>query len=75
MSEIEVKTQKKSNNEIISCYNCGIRITEKNQKKCPNCQLILNPNAYINWKKSWYGFLCCLCIVPFLIALLIIIFL
>ncbi|MFX0000873.1 MAG: hypothetical protein ACFE9Q_11725 [Candidatus Hodarchaeota archaeon] len=75
MLKIEGKKNKKLSNDLKSCYNCGVKIIDRKQKYCPNCQVILNPNAYINWKKSWYGFLCCLCIIPFLIALFIIFFL
>jgi hypothetical protein len=71
MLKIEGKDNKKSSKEPIICYNCGVLIEDHKQKYCPNCQIILNPNAYINWKKSWYGFLCCLCVVPLLIAILI----
>ncbi len=72
MSKIEDKNSKKLSNEISVCYNCGIQINDEKQKYCPNCHVILDPNAYINWKKSWYGFLCCLCIIPLIIALAII---
>jgi len=70
--KIEGKNYKKFNSEINICYNCGVQIVDQKQKYCPNCQVILNPNTYINWKKSWYGFLCCLCVIPVLIAFLII---
>jgi hypothetical protein len=72
VSKIKENNRRKISNEIIICYNCGFKISEEKLKYCPNCSGILDPNAYINWKKSWYGFLCCLCIIPLLIALLII---
>ena len=72
MLKIEDINRKKLSNEKNTCYNCGFKINDDKLKICPKCQVFLDPNAYINWKKSWYGFLCCLCIIPLLIALLII---
>ena len=71
MSKIEVNNSKNAHYEIRICYNCGFQVDDPKQKLCPNCQVILNPNTYINWKKSWYGFLCCLCVFPFLIVFLV----
>ena len=75
MSKIKVNNSKNLNNKILICYNCGFRVDDQKLKLCPNCQVILNPNAYINWKKSWYGFLCCLCIIPFFIVFIVNLFL
>lgn len=70
MIKIELKNNRKLAKEITLCYNCGIKINDQTKKYCPNCHVILNPNDYIKWKKSWCGFLCCLCLLPFLIAFL-----
>ncbi len=70
MSKGEFKNSRKLDEKLQTCYNCGNQINNQKKKYCPNCQIILNPNTYINWKKSWYGFLCCLCLTPFLLSLL-----
>ena len=57
--------------KLFLCYNCGIEIVDNSQKYCPNCNVILNPNDYINWRNSWYGFLCLLCLIPLLITLIV----
>ena len=67
------KASTKDDSDILSlvlCYNCKTEIIDKSQKCCPNCNIILNPNSYINWRNSWYGFLCILCLTPLIIALL-----
>lgn len=61
---------KKSFNKF--CYNCQTEIIDNTQKCCPNCGVILEPNSYINWKVSFYGFLCLICLSPILITLLVI---
>ncbi|MFX1411476.1 MAG: hypothetical protein ACFFA6_14085 [Promethearchaeota archaeon] len=71
MLKIELKNKRKPEDKVILCYNCGMEINDQAQKFCPNCHIILNPNDYIKWKKSWYGFLCCLCLLPLLIVFLI----
>ncbi|MFX1365125.1 MAG: hypothetical protein ACFFCE_17855 [Promethearchaeota archaeon] len=75
MSTIKAKNYEKTNNDVLICYNCGFQVDDQKPKLCPNCQVILNPNTYINWKQSWYGFLCCLCIFPLLIIFLVNLFL
>ena len=52
-----------------SCYNCSIQIEDIEQRICPNCKTILNPND-LKWRNSFISFLCLLCIIPFLIALI-----
>ncbi|MFX0072069.1 MAG: hypothetical protein ACFFAO_13355 [Candidatus Hermodarchaeota archaeon] len=58
-------------NEPILCYNCEADITNINQLHCPKCGIILKPNDYVKWRNSFLGFLCLLCVVPILIAVLI----
>lgn len=59
-----------ADNEIMkSCYNCGSKIIDIDQKVCYNCKTILNPND-LKWKSSFIFFLCLLCLVPLLIAII-----
>lgn len=74
MSIIESKKKQITDIKLFLCYNCGIEIVDLSQKHCPNCNVILNPNSYINWKTSWYGFVFTLCFIPLLIAILFIVF-
>lgn len=53
------------------CYNCQTEIIDPAQKYCPNCQVILDPNGYIKWKLSFYGFMGFICLSPILFAFLI----
>ena len=55
------------------CEYCGIEIKTGVLKRCPNCKMILDPNNYIDWRYSFYGFLCLLCLIPLLITVLFII--
>lgn len=65
------KLEKRAAESIFNdCYNCGTEIIDKSQRVCPNCGFILNPNDHIEWKKSWLGFLCFLCSIPFFIMLI-----
>jgi len=61
-------------NEQCLCYNCQIEIIDKSQKYCPNCNFILKPNDYIKWQRSCFIFLNLLCLMPILIAIIVIIF-
>ena len=54
------------------CYNCDTEIIDGTQKRCPNCGVILHPNDYVKWSRSWYGFLCLLCTIPLVIAILLV---
>ncbi|MFX1395168.1 MAG: hypothetical protein ACFFAH_16615 [Promethearchaeota archaeon] len=74
MSEIESNEKVKTNKNISLCYYCGIEIKYSTLRRCPNCKMILDPNNYINWRNSFYLFLCLLCLIPILIAILISIF-
>jgi len=74
MSEIETNKEIKTDVKLSLCYNCGIELKYIGLKRCPNCKVILDPNNYINWRNSFYAFLCLLCLVPVLIAILITIF-
>ncbi len=70
MAKTEFKNNRKFDEKLLICYNCGKQVDNQKQKYCRNCQTILNPNSYIGWKKSWFGFLCCLCLIPFLLSFL-----
>ena len=54
---------------VKSCYNCGFKIDGISQKVCQNCNTILNPND-LEWKTSFISFLCLLCSIPILIAII-----
>ncbi|MFX0012524.1 MAG: hypothetical protein ACFE9R_19580 [Candidatus Hermodarchaeota archaeon] len=59
-----------NDDEVInSCYNCGFKIINVNQKVCQNCNTILNPND-LKWKSSFISFLILLCLIPILIAII-----
>jgi len=73
MSKFKFLKRKRPIRKISQCYNCGIEITTTLLKRCPSCKIILDPNNYINWRKSFYGFLCFLCLIPILITILFII--
>jgi len=72
MSITESKKKRISDVKLFLCYNCGIEIIDRTQKNCPNCHVILNPNDYINWKISWYGFIFSLWLISFLIVILVV---
>lgn len=55
------------------CYNCDEVILNPEQKYCPNCKIILNPND-LKWKYSFMLFLCFLCLTPIIVALIAIYF-
>ena len=74
MVEITLKKNREKQNKSSHCYSCGKVINNHYIKRCPKCNTILNPNDYINWKISWYGFLCCLCLIPIIIMLIFIVF-
>jgi len=74
MSETESNEKIKTKANISLCYYCGIEIKYATLKRCPNCKMILDPNNYLNWRNSFYVFLCLLCLIPILIAILISIF-
>ncbi|TFF93251.1 MAG: hypothetical protein EU544_06155 [Promethearchaeota archaeon] len=57
-------------NKMRFCFNCETEIIDKKQKKCPNCQMILRPNGYVDWASSWYLFISLLCIVPIVFILI-----
>ncbi|MFX1259407.1 MAG: hypothetical protein ACFFAN_16245 [Promethearchaeota archaeon] len=71
MSKFELNRKREIDIKSIQCYNCGTEISNKDQKYCLNCYVILDPNKYIKWRNSFYGFLCLICIIPILIAILI----
>lgn len=54
--------------ELCTCYNCDTEIIDSNQQHCPNCGVILYPNDYIKWARSWWGFLCLLILIPLVIG-------
>jgi len=68
MSIIEPQKKRSTDIKLFLCYNCGIEIIDQTQKHCPNCNVILNPNSYINWRTSWYSFVFTMCVIPILIA-------
>jgi len=71
----KIKSIKKKNNfDYSKCYNCGIEITDIKQKNCPNCHVILDPNNYIKWARSFYSCLCLILLIPLFITILIILF-
>ena len=72
MSKIKILRKKKAVSKTSHCYNCGIEIATGILKRCPNCKMILEPNNYINWRNSFYGFLCVLCLIPLIITILFI---
>ncbi|MFW9898169.1 MAG: hypothetical protein ACFFDO_02790 [Candidatus Thorarchaeota archaeon] len=74
MSEIESNEKIKTDVKVSLCYYCGIEIKSIALKRCPNCKVILDPNNYINWRNSFFGFLCLLFLIPILIAIIISIF-
>ena len=69
MSNVESKKTHKSEIQVFLCYSCSTEIIDLTQRRCPNCGVILNPNDYINWRISWLGFLCVMCLIPILITL------
>ncbi|MGQ4874712.1 MAG: hypothetical protein ACP6IY_11645 [Promethearchaeia archaeon] len=66
------KNKSKVQNYIFTCYNCNTEIIDNRQIRCPNCNVILRPNDYVNWSLSWWSFLCCILLIPFLIAFILI---
>jgi len=68
MSESKENSIINENKTMKSCYNCGFKIIDTNQKVCKNCNTILNPNN-LKWRNSFISFLCLLCLIPFLIAI------
>jgi len=68
MSDSKENFYVNENKPMKSCYNCGIKIIDTNQKVCQNCNTILNPNN-LKWRNSFISFLCLLCLIPFLIAI------
>lgn len=71
----KIFNKKKINiNQEFTCYYCGAKIIDVNRKRCPNCYVILDPNNYINWRNSFCGFLCLLCLFPIFIVILITVF-
>lgn len=57
-------------NYQLKCYNCDEIISNPEQKYCPKCKIILNPND-LKWKYSFIFFLCFLCLTPIIISLMI----
>jgi predicted nucleic acid-binding Zn ribbon protein len=68
MSESKENFHVNENKTMKSCYNCGIKIIDTNQKVCQKCNTILDPNN-LKWKRSFISFICLLCLIPFLIAI------
>ncbi len=69
MSESKESLPIDENKTMKSCYNCSIQIIDANQKICHNCNTILNPND-LKWRNSFISFLCLLCLIPILIAII-----
>ena len=72
MSKLKLLRKKTHVSSVSQCYNCGIEIATGVSKRCPNCKMILDPNNYIDWRYSFYGFLCVLCLIPLIITILFI---
>ncbi|MBY8987664.1 MAG: hypothetical protein KGD61_04360 [Candidatus Lokiarchaeota archaeon] len=69
MSESNENFPIDENKAIKNCYSCGIQIIDANQRVCHNCNTILNPND-LKWKNSFISFLCLLCLIPILVAII-----
>ncbi|MHA1804288.1 MAG: hypothetical protein ACTSU4_07085 [Promethearchaeota archaeon] len=65
------RRRKEEERNFFYCYNCDLQIIDSTQQTCPNCQVLLNPNDAMKWRRSFYCFLCTLCVIPILIAVLI----
>ncbi len=74
MSIMESNKVDEKDPNLSLCYNCDTRVNDFSLKHCPNCNIILHPNNYIKWAQSWYIFLCLLCLIPIIIAILFSIF-
>ncbi|MBD3256301.1 MAG: hypothetical protein GF383_14480 [Candidatus Lokiarchaeota archaeon] len=55
----------------LTCYNCGVKITDIDSKKCPNCGILLRPNNYVKWRNSFILFLFFLCLFPLILAVIL----
>ena len=74
MPKVGSKNTEKNEFQLFLCYSCSTEIIDRSQRRCPYCGVILNPNDYINWRISWIGFLCVICLIPILITFFIVLF-
>ncbi|MHA1150013.1 MAG: hypothetical protein ACTSR8_17390 [Promethearchaeota archaeon] len=63
--------EKSQNLAFFICYNCDTEIIDDSQQRCPNCGVILHPNDYIKWARSWWGCLLLLIVTPLIIGFII----